>query len=41
MENKDIRDKMGLTARKRIMENYSWSNSAKIFIDILKKEGII
>jgi len=41
MENKDLREKMGLNARKRVLEKFTWRNSAKNFISILNKEGLL
>jgi len=41
MDNDDVREKMGLSARNRILGNFTWRKSAEVFLDILYKKGVI
>lgn len=41
MEDYELRRKIGLNARRLIVDKFTWKNSAKRFYDILKIEGII
>ena len=40
MENSELSEKMGIRARKRIVDKFTWEKTAARFYDILKKENI-
>ena len=41
MEEDKLKREIGMKARKRIVDKFTWKNTAMNFYDILKKENVV